>query len=251
MSMSNDNVHHVFWTGGRDSSFRVLQVLFNTDKKVQPHYVIRHEESTGNEIDAMNSIRRELTRSYPQARPRLLPTIYINEELIPGFREIDEAIQELRKSIRVHEQYQILASYCKDAKVGPIELSYERATYDGDEGAPIEAYFGKKFPFEDLLHPLEGRTKMDCYREAKEQGWHELLNMTSFCRRPRRKGRPCGTCGPCCDAVIEGMGFRLPFTSRVKARILIPFRNFYRSNYLKHDQSWFFRMIRRRFEHKF
>jgi hypothetical protein len=244
------NTHNVFWTGGRDSTFRVLQLLFTTEEEVQPHYVIRHEESTGNEIDAMNNIRRALSRNHPDIRPKLLPTVYINEGLIPSFKEIDDAIDELRKTIRVHEQYQILASYCKASDISEVDISYERDTGEDQEKNAIAGYFGKEFPFESLKNPLEEMTKMDCYLEAKDQGWDDLLNMTSFCRRPKRKGRPCGTCGPCCDTVAEGMGFRLSFTSRMKARILMPFRKFYRKNYLKHDNSWFFRMIRRRLEHK-
>ncbi len=226
-------------------------MLFTTEDPIQPHYVIRHEECTGNEIDAMNNIRRALSRSYAEVSPNLLPTMYINEDLIPSFKEIDEAISELRKTMRVHEQYQILANYCKASDISKVEISYERDLSADQSKNAIASYFGKEFPFQNFMNPLEEMTKMDCYLEAKDKGWDDLLNMTSFCRRPKRKGRPCGTCGPCCDTVSEGLGFRLPFTSRMKARILIPFRQYYRKNYLKHENSMFFKVIRRRLEHKF
>ena len=44
---------HLFWTGGWDSTFRLLQLLLEENKIVQTHYVIRSEQSTGQEIDTM------------------------------------------------------------------------------------------------------------------------------------------------------------------------------------------------------
>jgi hypothetical protein len=148
-------------------------LLLTTSEPVQPHYIIRHEESTGNEIDAMNIIRRAVLKKYPELRPNLLSTIYTNEDLIPSFKEIDDSIKNA-----------------------------------------VASYFGKKIPFQSFENPLEDMTKMDCYQEATDKGWDDLLKMTSFCRRPRRRGGPCGTCGPCCDALQEGMGFRLALIPR-------------------------------------
>ena len=65
------NTHHVFWTGGLDSSFRVINLLRTPDELIQPHYVIRHENSTGSENDDMNSIRMAITKKYPDLRPKL------------------------------------------------------------------------------------------------------------------------------------------------------------------------------------
>ena len=77
-----EKVNHVFWTGGLDSSFRVINLLMTTKDPIQPHYIVRHEESTGNEIDAMNNIRRAASKKNPEFRSRLLPTIYTNEDSI-------------------------------------------------------------------------------------------------------------------------------------------------------------------------
>ncbi len=103
----------IFWTGGLDSTFNLVQLIKTTDQLIQPHYIVRYEDSTGVEIGVMIKIRREILRRFPDARGRLLPTIYINEELIPRFQELDEEIEELRKIGKVREQYQILAHYCK------------------------------------------------------------------------------------------------------------------------------------------
>lgn len=246
-------VRHVFWTGGLDSTYRVIDLLRTSEELVKPHYIIRHEESTGNEIDAMNNIRRGVTRKYPDLRPKLLPTTYINEDLIPHVEEVDVVVDKLRAEMRgVHEQYQILAHYCKSSKIEEIDLTYER-----EQGEPspdnigVSQYFGKTYPFDNFRNPHANITKKECYIKAKAEDWHDLLKLTSFCRRPKRNGKPCGTCGPCADVVKEGLGFRLPLSSRIKARILLPFRNYYRNNADKHDSHWFFKAVRKRFEHRF
>lgn len=246
------NTHHVFWTGGLDSSFRVIHLLRTTDELIQPHYVIRHEESTGNEINAMNNIRRAITHKYPDLRPKLLPTTYINEGLIPANKEVDAAAEAMRKEIRgVHEQYQILANYCEAFEIEEIDLTYERVIggISPDEKG-VSKHFGTAFPFDKFRNPHANTTKRECYDQAKAEGWADLLKLTSFCRRPRRDGKPCGKCGPCHDVLKEGMGFRLPFRSRVLANILQPLREYYRKNSDKHESSKFFRMIKKHLEHK-
>ena len=57
--------HNVFWTGGLDSTAHLLHLLIMNSELVQPHYIIRSEESTGNEIDTMNKIRRTVLQLYP------------------------------------------------------------------------------------------------------------------------------------------------------------------------------------------
>lgn len=243
-----EEVHHVFWTGGQDSTFRVLQLLYTTSQPIQPHYIIRHEESTSIEIDTMADIRRAAIKKYPEWKTRFLPTIFTNEALIPSYAEIDEKIEEMRKTIRVHEQYQVLTSYCKYAGISKIDVSFETDLRSKNPRNPIRDYFEGKFPFESFRNPITDMTKRSCLQYAKDQGWDDLLNMIWFCRRPVKKIGPCGICGPCTDTVDNGMGFRLPVISRLKARILIPFRKYYRKNYLKHDTSWFFRLVRRKLE---
>lgn len=245
-----DKIHHVFWTGGLDSTFRVIQLLLTTREPVQPHYIIRHEESTGNEIDTMNNIRRAVSREYPELRPNLLPTFYTNEELIPGSEELALEIKKLKEKVKVHEQLHILADYCMASDIEHIDITYERDENEVHGELHVAQFFQVIPAFKSFHNSHEDLTKRGCFNMAVTEGWDDLLKMTSFCRRPRRKGRPCGTCGPCCDAVKEGMGFRLPLIPRMKARILIPFRQYYRKRYLKHDNKWFFKMIKRRFEHR-
>lgn len=239
----------IFWTGGLDSTFRLVQLLLQTDNPVQPHYIVRHEDSTGIEIDTMIQLRRSLVRKYPEIRSRFLPTVYVNEDLIPKFKEIDEEIEELSRQGHVKEQYHIMSHYCKAFNIKQIEVALEgTGDIDYDEK---KFFFKNSDSFKCFTYPTLQLTKFEMFNQAKNEKWDDILLMTSFCRRPsRKKIAPCGVCGPCVDAVSAGMGFRLPFKSRVKAYIQIPFRKFWRNNYARHDKP-FFKFIRNKFEGKF
>jgi hypothetical protein len=244
-----DQIQHVFWTGGLDSTYRVIFLLLNTELPVRPHYIIRHEESTGSEIDAMNDIRRAFARKYPESESRFLPTMYVNEDLIPSSEEIDEEIEKLRKEVRVHEQYQILANYCRAHNIEKIDLTYERDITQDEDSINVSDYFGVNPALKSFHNPHKKHTKKEYFKLAKKEGWDDLLKMTFFCRRPKLAAVPCGMCGPCTDAVANGVGFRLPLRSRIKARIVIPFRNYYRKNYHKHDTG-IFKYAKRKLEHR-
>jgi 7-cyano-7-deazaguanine synthase in queuosine biosynthesis len=246
-----NRIHKIFWTGGMDSTARLIKVLLSTKEPVQPHFVIRHEECTGHEINAQNNIRRAFGRKYPELKSNFLPTAYMNVDLIPRSEEIASQIKEIEQKVVVYAQYHILADYCHAFDIDHIDIVYERDE-DSDPSQPnVSQFFDVPGPFASFRNPNAHLTKREAYDMAKEEGWDDLLKLTSFCRRPGKRGRPCGTCGPCGDTVKEGMGFRVPFIPRMKARILNPFRKFYRINYQKHDSHWLFKMIKRLFVKRF
>lgn len=238
---------NIFWTGGLDSTFRLIQLLTTTTSMIQPHYIVRHEDSTGIEINTMIQIRRAIIRKYPQIRSRFLPSIYINEDLISEFKDIDEQIEKLKKTGKVAEQYQIMSNYCREFNIDKIDVALTRITGE-------KAFFNnfKISPaFKSFEYPTIELTKKEMISIAKMNNWDEILYMTSFCRRPVIRISPCGVCGPCVDAVSSGMGSRFPVKSRIKARLQMPFRSYYRKNYLKHNNSMFFKLVKRKFEHRF
>jgi len=99
--------------------------------------------------------------------------------------------------------------------------------------------------FKSFAFPVIDISKTDMDDIAREKGWEEIMYLTNFCRRPP-KVKPCGVCGPCADAVIRGMGFRLPFWSRMKAHLLIPLRKYWRNSYEKNKDKRLFRLIERK-----
>jgi hypothetical protein len=64
----------LLWTGGWDSTFRLLWLVLVEQRPVQPVYLIDAcRGSTGMELRAMAAIRREVARQHPEAAARLLP----------------------------------------------------------------------------------------------------------------------------------------------------------------------------------
>ena len=70
---------NLFWTGGWDSTFRVLQLLLLHKRSVQPYYVIDEDRrSTGMEIHTMIKIKDLLYNLHPDTRKLLLPIRFID-----------------------------------------------------------------------------------------------------------------------------------------------------------------------------
>jgi 7-cyano-7-deazaguanine synthase in queuosine biosynthesis len=241
---------HIFWTGGWDSTFRLLQLLNTTNAIVQPHYIIRHENITGIEVYVMTLIRREIFNSYPEVRSRFLPTRYVNQDLIKTNNDIESQITELRKSTKVNEQYRLMANYCSEYGIKEIEVSLDKTP-----GQTAEEWLNEHFKgisaFDCFRYPVFHLTKYDMYMIAKKNKWDHILSMTSFCRRPSIKIEPCGVCGPCVDTVNSGLGFRLPVVARIKAKLQLPLRKYWRNNYNNNKDTKLFRFIEKHFISKF
>lgn len=241
----------LFWTSGWDSTFRLIQVLMTTDKTVEPHFIIRTEHSTGIEIDAQIKIRRMISRKYPEVMSRLLPTVYVNAELIPEFQDIKDEIEEQRKEGRhIDPQYDILANYCRKFDIDKIDVGIIREP-DGDSEKWLDKHLRGVKAFNSFSYPITQVTKEDIYKIAKEHGWDDIMNLTSFCRKPNFKVTPCGICGPCVDTVIAGLTYRFPIKSRLKANIQAPFRKFWRKHYYQNQDHWFFKSAKIFLEKRF
>jgi hypothetical protein len=194
---------------------------------VQPYYVIIPQECTGKEIDTIHDIQRQIFRDNPDTRDLIMPIIYIDERAIFKDEEITNEYNRIAKLKNITSQYETLARYCKQIGAKNMELSVlnrERFDYFRTN-TTIFQYFG---------FPLLGFTKSGMADIAEQNGWTKYMLLTRFCRRPKGN-RPCGYCGPCTDVVIAGMAWRLPMRSRVIAYLQLPFRKWWRNNYLKQD----------------
>jgi len=228
MDETNKKVVDLLWTGGWDSTFRLLQLLFNEKRSVQAHYIMRSEQCSGIEIDTMANIRRFLHRNHPESRTLLKPMVIEDVYSIKSNQKINATYEKVSKEKKVNKQYEILARYCEQKNISGVELSViaiEKDIIDSDL-------------FEPFSFPLLNVTKKDMLLKAKEKGWMEIMEMTSFCRKPK-KGRPCGLCGPCTDVIESGLGFRLPLRSRAVGYLQLPFRRWWRNNYHKQSNRQF------------
>ena len=209
------------WTAGWDSTFRLLQLLLVEGRAVRPHYIVRPESSAGQEINAMNQIRRTMFRDQPEVRGLLKPTEFIDVRAISKDRGLEVEYKRVTRTSKINYQYLLIASYCRQQQIAEMELGILE---DETLGSANETLF------RELRLPLKGLSKLDMKDYSKAHGFSHLMDMTVFCRRPR-SGRPCGICGPCHDVISMGMGYRLPLMARLRASVQAPFRRWWRANY--------------------
>jgi hypothetical protein len=217
----------IFWTGGFDSTFRVLQLLTQSDYKIQPHYIILEDKSTWVEMDTMIRIRKVINDRFYNLAHRLLPTVYTNQKLIKKNPEIEAEISRLRQEMKVIEQYRLMANYCKELNIFNIEVAI---IYLEGEMELFKQHRGTGI-FKAFSFPIIELSKKMVYDISIKEGWDDILMMTSFCKRPIVKVKPCGLCSPCTTAVEGGLDFRLPLKSRLIAKLQIPFRKYIRNRY--------------------
>jgi hypothetical protein len=225
---------NLLWTGGWDSTFRLLQLLLVYKKKVQPYYIIDAGRlSTGLELRAIRDIKKLLLERYPQATARLLPTLFTDLVDIPQNPVLAAAMAEIKNKNGLDRQYEWLACFCAETKIEDMELSLHRGSHPYEILLPFMLQTGTAdepnywldemasqsevyILFHYFTFPLFDLTKLDMQATARKEGFAELMNLTWFCRYPRPGFRPCGVCIPCRSRIEAGFGRDFPLASRVR-----------------------------------
>lgn len=243
----------LFWTGGWDSTFRLMELVINENKTVQPHYIIDPERSSaGIELYATKKIKHAMDELQPNAGSKILPTVYTNKLHIEPDVEVTQAWNRLKQKFRIGTQYEWLPRYCKQMNINGMEVSLFM-DHNLANASPFRKCYTKYFcndesintaPFGDEVQsdleiifqhmkaPLMKTTKPKMYRYAVENDWMSVLNHINFCHNPNTSIRPCGTCRPC-EAVIEdNMTWQIPLKSKLD-RLHLQTKIFLKSSYLK------------------
>lgn len=230
MKNANNKIINILWTGGFDSSCRMIQ-LSKLDVTIQPFYLVdsKYRRSIQHELTAISQIRRDI-EAHSETKCTISPLVKIDVAELSPDREILGAFKRIRKKIGIGIQYEWLARF---ALQNPgIELCLER-----DEEGHIFTYFNKMGTLhsinngilsylefdksktdKDLLTvfgnfrfplPIRERTKLELVEEYKRLGYEETMYKTWFCHNPIN-GEPCGVCNPCKIVVSDGLSFRMP-----------------------------------------
>lgn len=229
----------IFWTGGWDSTFRILQLLLVEKRKVQPYYILDPgRKSVDAELKAMDYIKDQLFHKFPSVKEHLLPTIVKNVYEIEPNQEVTAAYRELLKQQSLGTQYEFMARFCMQEGIDNVELSVENSPtgflpklirshvtevnhddhlyYKIDDNIEnIKIYTLFKY----FLFPILSITKLDMKDIAEKEGFIDLMELTWFCHNPRKYGdkyEPCGVCHPCIDVMAAGMGRRMPLRSKIR-----------------------------------
>lgn len=226
MKIRNQN-HDILWTGGWDSTFRLLQLLLIEQEEVQPHYIIfPSRNSTSIEIERMKKIRAVLQRDYPSESNLLLPTKFCNKNEIEPDNKIYEAYQKSIEQRYYGDQYVTLAEYCKQHGLSEMELALEKNSNEEgiEESLTYSLHENRISPqdrkiFKHFSLPLIDMTKQDMEKIATGEGWFYILKLTWFCHHPMHipfgKTVPCGGCRACENTIKEGYEWRIPLFNRL------------------------------------
>lgn len=240
-----DDIYFAYWTGGYDSTFRICEMLIKEKKIVQPLYVSLSldndclSEETCNKVwfrrnrkyekKAMNNIRKMLNQMFPYTKEKLLPTIYIDEDIEDTIfnYQFEKKFYEnnLWPKKRKKHQYLFLAKFAyyhkqfidigvlgiheksKFAKFLKKNLKKETKTLKVN-GITVER-INYTIPTEEhFLHylkfPIYNKTKDELYITAERDGYHEILKHTWSCWFPNKDtGKPCGKCPMCKERVVS------------------------------------------------
>ncbi|MFD1037207.1 7-cyano-7-deazaguanine synthase [Virgibacillus byunsanensis] len=216
-------VRNVLWTGGWDSTFRVLDLVFNKKESLQPYYILdNRRNSTFMEIKTMEHIKRIIEKEDPEARKRILDTITIEMTEIPGNESITKKYNHLASQSHLGDQHDWLARYTDYMNIDGLEISVHvddnAANFLKDDVELMEGtYKLKKNPSDPGLKlfaryhfPLLNMTKLDMEKAAKKSGFQHIMEQTWFCHNPKKDGTACGLCNPCNYTREEGLGRRVP-----------------------------------------
>jgi len=233
-SVTHPQAAQLLWTGGWDSTFRVLQLLLIEQRVVQPYYVIdrlKRRPAVPAERQAMSRIRELLEKQYPDASPRLRPTVECAYADISANAQITNAFEQCLTFGFVGGQYEWLARFCAEREIGDMELSIHRddkareliADLIDASRTKLDDAFAQD-PRYKVFHyfrfPLFDTTKEQMRADARGAGFEELMHLTWFCHRPI-KGEACGVCNPCIYTIEEGLGDRVPAAGQRRYRFRI------------------------------
>jgi len=232
MHLKTNDPTRLLWTGGWDSTYRLLDLAIVQKRRVQPIYVVdRRRPSWPVEVATMEKIRARLNAHDPNAGDRLAQTLVFELGDVAEDSSITDAFRRLRAVSMIGSQYDWLPRAMKQHNIKPVEIAVERCGHirgidfhlngqvrqDGD-AMVVQNLTGDLKIFSGFRFPVLHMSKRDMAKCAKENGFFELMKLTWFCHQPDAKGRPCGICNPCHFTIWEGLGWRLPLRRRVRHR---------------------------------
>lgn len=244
----------LLWTGGWDSTFRMIHLVIKQKRTVQPHYLIDAERrSTPEELLVRDKIRDLLFLRFPEAQDRLCPTKFFDITELPDMPVITKSYERLRQRVAIGTQYDWMARYCAMSGLKNVETCIHTGGManklldpmalltksESDHYYALDSHFQGTDEYNVFGHyhfPLYDMHKVDMGKIAQDNGWLDLLDLTWFCQKPMPNHTPCGRCNPCCMVMKERMTRRLPLTSRILYYVTL--RN------LAHSDSNFYKTAR-------
>ena len=226
---------YVLWTGGWDSTFRLVQIQKEyTDKAVivQPVYISGNgRKSEAVEIETMNNMLPVLRKLGPN---EILDLLIVNLSEIPENEEISSAYNRMTKEVRLGTQYDWIARL---ATLYPgIEVGIEKPNGEYSGCSEAIAKFGGiiahnnnyyldkekssedcKLVFGNLAFPIFETTETEMVELVHKWHCEDVMAKIWFCHTPI-DGQPCGYCRPCQQKMESHMEWLIPEAGQKRYR---------------------------------
>ena len=227
----------VLWTGGFDSTYRVLQ-LSRDGVDIQPYYVHHPERGSASiELERIDKITR-IINDDPSLPGKVLPL-----KVIPHQESPEDKYDRARHAINIRnfktgKQYSYIArhtvgieglEYGVDRDVGKANTTcttlrilgkleyvdefthkYYRLVQEGTDPALLTLFGTKRFPLMEI-------DKQSMKKDYEDWGYKHIMDLTWFCNAPIQ-GEVCGICVPCRYASKHGFFYRLPRKAKLRYR---------------------------------
>jgi len=218
----------LLWSGGWDSTYRLLDLLLIKKFAVNTHYIIdHHRRSRSIEMVTMMKIRDKIVSTYPETKLLFNKIIFISRNSIFENKEVTIKLNNLKKIKELGPQYDMIIRYVRELEITEFELCIhvddKAAAHVEQQVEFIQEPDGYSYwqldrgvnkeddlsVFSNIHFPILKLSKLDMRESAKKYGFENILNTTWWCHKPVR-GKPCGVCKPCRHYIEEGMEFRFP-----------------------------------------
>ncbi len=226
---------NLLWTGGWDSTFRLLDLVVLKGRAVTPYYIVDPDRpGTLHELHAMRTIRKRVRQRFPGTAGLIGPTRLTLLDSIAADAELTQKFERLKSRAYLGSQYDWLARHVRQEGIRELELcihaddraeAFVRDHVEHVVGAEGDGYWRIRREveaddiglFASFRFPILDLTKTEMRRRAQAAGLGGLMSLTWFCHTPI-DGRPCGVCNPCRYTIEEGLADRLPGRALLRHR---------------------------------
>lgn len=222
----------LLWTGGWDSTFRLLYLLLVERRSVQPVYVIDYERrGRWAEMAAMNRIIEKVSARIPEGAVLFPRKMFVRQDY-PDIEDLKNRYDHLVENTRVGSQYYWLAVVAELEGLLGAELCMPKHEMPSglqdliflgiEENEPRLRSSWEAELFKYWSFPCLTIEKKEMRKIAEKYGFMDILRMRWFCFNPFN-GKACGKCRPCRiaqeESATDGIVFVTPFERWVSRKL--------------------------------
>lgn len=226
---SNNQVKHILWTGGYDSTFVLCWYFIVRDEPIQPIYImcgnvdsqfgIIGRQNQTQELKIMKKIRKLLIEKYPYKKSRLLPTYYIysikkDNKITSQFitlhrkynfftRDINQYERICRLSNSWHQPLHIGLEKCG---TGLDKATLNNRLNEGTDNCIINPNTNIKelLIFKNICFSIVHLTKQDIKNISIDSNnyFFDILQLSTSCWYPDNNNNKCNKCPMCINRII-------------------------------------------------